>query len=279
MKPEPNFIHVADGTTSESRFAALYKFEPRITANPTLLVTDYITRNIGLLAATNHLAEQLDGLEILSNAPTARLERVFAEHIDCCSYRLDAWLQGLVHFQLEFMRASQEGEEEQVSGTYLGAYGWLENLRPSSTQLTPVQLPPDLAKIFADTTPLVNDPTNGGYIHAPSLQHAKTAAVLRSGYLANATQANPQTMNVNLSSDRVRLALSLLEGIRNGQSLGALLGYRFERGLHDEHGLAEVDKFIYPLRKAFPLVADSISTTKTDPNVPIEAIEARNVLD
>ena len=53
----------------------------------------------------------------------------------------------------------------------------------------------------------------------------------------------------------------VLEGIRNGQSLGALLGYRFERGLHDDYGLAEVDKFIYPLRKAFPLVADSLAPT------------------
>src|SRR4029077_8851486 len=111
------------------------------------------------------------------------------------------------------------------------------------------------------------------------LTHARTAAVLRSGYLANATPANPQTMAINLSSDRIRLALSLLEGIRNGQNLGALLGYRFERGLHDNHGLTEVDKFIYPLRKAFPLVADSLATTKTPPGVPIEAIEARNVLD
>src|SRR5262249_35842719 len=58
-----------------------------------------------------------------------------------------------------------------------------------------------------------------------------------------------------------------------------LLGYRFERGLHDDHGLVEVDKFIYPLRKAFPLVADNLSITQTTPDVPIEAIEARNVLD
>ena len=88
--------------------------------------------------------------------------------------------------------------------------------------------------------------------------------MLRSGYLANATPANPETLAVNLSSERVRLALSLLEGIRNGQSLGALLGYRFERGLHDRHGLVEVDKFIYPLRKAFPLVGDTLAPTETD---------------
>ena len=103
--------------------------------------------------------------------------------------------------------------------------------------------------------------------------------MLRSGYLANAGTANPDTLAVNLSSDRVRLALATLEGMRNGQSIGALLGYRFERGLHDSYGLAEVDKFIYPLRKAFPLVADSLESTKTTPDVPIEAIEASNVLD
>ena len=73
--------------------------------------------------------------------------------------------------------------------------------------------------------------------------------------------------------------MGLIEGIRNGQSLGALLGYRFERGLHDSYTLAEVDQFIYPMRKAFPLAADALASTKTDPNIPIEAIEARNVLD
>ncbi len=93
------------------------------------------------------------------------------------------------------------------------------------------------------------------------------------------TRANPESLSVNLSSDRVRVALALIEGIRNGQSLGALLGYQFELGLHDDHALAEVDKFIYPLRKAFPLVADALASTQTGPDVPIEAIEARNVLD
>ena len=36
-----------------------------------------------------------------------------------------------------------------------------------------------------------HDSSNGGYIHAPSLTQARTAAVLRSRYLANATPANP----------------------------------------------------------------------------------------
>ena len=77
----------------------------------------------------------------------------------------------------------------------------------------------------------MTDPAGGGYIHAASIQHADTAAVLRAGYVANAGKDNPNTLAVNLSSDRVRVALTLIEGIRNGQSLGALLGYQFERGL------------------------------------------------
>jgi hypothetical protein len=281
MKPEPAFVHVADAATaSESRFSALYKTEPRITGNPTLLVSDYISRNLGSLPQSRGLKDQLDALAILVDAPTADLERAFAEHIDICSYRFDAWLLGLVNLQLQAMRYGRGRDGKgPTTGVYLGAYAWVEDLRPSSSQPVQVQLPPDIARNFPGSSPIVHDPGNGGYIHAPSLTQARTAAVLRSGYLANATPDNPQTMAVNLSSDRVRLALSLLEGVRSGQSLGAILGYQFERGLHDDHGLAEVDKFIYPLRKAFPLVADSLSTTKTPPDVPIEAIEARNVLD
>ncbi|RKS28634.1 hypothetical protein BJ917_1530 [Pseudomonas sp. WPR_5_2] len=280
MKPEPVFVHVADGPApSESRFAALYKTEARITSSPSILVSDYITANLGRLFETEALAELLSCLETLEGASTASLERAFAEHIDCCSYRYDAWLLGLVNVQLQRMRTLAGEPDGRGKGLYLGAYGWVEDLRPSTSRLENAQLPQDLADIFGAGTQLRQDPANGGYIHAPSIPHAETAAVLRSGYLANATSANPSTLAVNLSSDRVRLALSMLEGIRNGQAFGALLGYQFERGLHDDHGLAEVDKFIYPMRKAFPLAADAISTTKTDPGVPIEAIEARNVMD
>jgi hypothetical protein len=281
MKPEPKFVHVAAGAVpSESRFAALYKTEPLITSSNTMLVSDYITAHLATLADTAALNQQLACLEILAGASTAALERVFAEHIDCCSYRYDAWLLGLVNYKLQSMRYAPDRQTQTTStGLYLGAYAWLEDLRPSAAKLTPVRMPGDVVKNFPGTAPLFADATNGGYIHAPSLVHAESAAVLRSGYLANATPSNPDTMSVNLSSDRVRLALSTLEGIRNGQSLGALLGYQFETGLHDDFGLVEVDQFIYPMRKAFPLVADAIAETKTDPTVPIEAIEASNVLD
>jgi hypothetical protein len=60
--------------------------------------------------------------------------------------------------------------------------------------------------------------------------------------------------NINLSSERVRLALWFLEGIRQGQPLGALLGYRFERAIHEENqSELELDQYIQPLRDLFPL--------------------------
>ena len=294
MKPEPTFIHVADGATgSESRFAALYKTDARITSSPTLLVSDYITANIAGVPDMLDLGDQIAALRQLVDAPTAHLERVFAEHIDVCSYRLDAWLLAFPSLQLQEMRAAEGDRTTQGggndgnggdgqparTGVYLGAYAWLEDLRPAPARGAAIQLSPDLEKDFGTGSPILSDPRNGGYIHAPSLPQARTAAVLRSGYLANTSPSNLETLAVDLSSERVRLAFSLLEGIRNGQSLGALLGYRFERDLHDRHGFAEVDQFIFPLRKAFPLAGDLLATTKTEPGVAIDAIEARNVID
>ncbi|OUL36555.1 hypothetical protein BV375_00035 [Nostoc sp. 106C] len=277
---EPSFIHISSAAaTSESRWQYLYKTEPRITNSDSLLISDYISQNLRELLEARHLTEQIEALKRL-NIPTARLERVFAEHIDCCTYRLDAWWLGLVSYQLQGMRNRIREDKKTAKGLYLGAYAWLENIRPENKILSPVELEPELNDIFNKNakTLLLKDSTNEGYIHAPSLNHAVTAAVLRNGYLSNATPNNPQSLAVNLSSERVRLALSMLEGIRNGQSLSALLGYQLERGLHDRHDV-EVDQFIYKLRKAFPLRADHFSTTKTPDDVSIEAIEARNVVD
>ena len=165
-------------------------------------------------------------------------------------------------------------------GCYLGAYAWVENLRPDHRVLEPVDLPPELQPIFdkPGQAPLGFDDRNFGYIHAPSLDHAVTAAVLRNGYLANATPSNPDSLSVNLSSQRVRLAMGVIEGMRNGQSLGALLGYQLERGLHDRPGLF-LDSVIFELRGRFPLVANKFSTTPGRRRTAIQAVEARNVVD
>jgi len=290
---EPAFVHVAaNDAPSESHFKFLYSKEARVTQDANLLVADHIRDSIGTPRAAN-LTEQLATIRSLANLPTARLERCFAEHIDVASHRLDAWLSGLIHYQfagLRYGRAPREPqrpEHEARRGLYLGAFGVLENLRRKPAALPVFEPPERLHRLLspreidagAAPPPLLRDPTNGGFIFAPSINQASTAAVLRAGYLANATPETPSPLSLNLSSRRVRVALQLIEGIRNGQPLGALLGYQFQRGLHEGHAPLELDRFIYPLRKAFPLVADQMNSTRSDTSDPIETIEANNVLD
>ncbi|MEP0914103.1 hypothetical protein NDI45_24660 [Leptolyngbya sp. GB1-A1] len=292
IRREANFIHIAAGTeSSESRYKLLYDNIANIPDRPAgQTVADYITSILSTADDAARLQEQILALERLQNLSTAQLERAFVEHLDTCTYRLDAWLQGLVQYQLAVMRYVGVDEEEQArSGLYLGAFGWLEAVRPKNKAQTPVSLrDPELAKVFnrEGDVPLVRDADNLGYVHAPSPNHAVTAAVLRNGYARNATPEDPGVFAVNLSSERVRRAMAIVEGMHSGQSLAALLGYQFERGLHDRYEEAEVDQFIFKLRKAFPLVADRIRDTArpvedsaADTQESIEAIEARNVID
>ncbi|HEX3130342.1 MAG TPA: hypothetical protein VH394_23600 [Thermoanaerobaculia bacterium] len=285
-KRDDPFIHVREqAPQSESRYQILYKTEPVISA--TQPVGQFIAASMPTLPAASGLFRQRQALELLKDASTARLERAFAEHVDCCTYRLDAWLLGLVHAQLTFMRNNfTEGPQAppRRKGIYLGAYAWLEELRPENKVLTPYKPEdPELAKIFADPAdpPLVRDSKNFGYIHAPSLNHAVAAAVLRNGYMSNASPANRKSLAVNLSSERVRTAVALIEGIRAGQGLGALLGYQFERGMHDRNATVNVDQYIFDLRLAFPLAGKRIKSTQDDipEGTSIEKIEARNVID
>lgn len=282
LRSEPHFFQIQEASfgagglaaaaaagpaVSSSRYELLYNAYPSVTGDARMSLAEFLTPRIGDLFGTRYLSEQLRALEKLALTPTARLERLMTEHLDCCTYRLDAWMTGLVGFQLASMRYARrqdgEGVEEGTphrKGIYLGAYGWLENVRPANKTLTPVRLEGELDEIFNKKTPggvplppIVRDTANQGYIHAPSVNHAVTAAVLRNGYVANATPEQPDLLKVNLSSERVRRALRIIEGIRGGQSLATLLGYEFERGLHDRYQMAECDRFIYPLRLVFPL--------------------------
>jgi hypothetical protein len=277
---DPRFIHVQTAERDVgSPLQYLYKAEPVITQSPSLSIGDFIPTV--LTVQRPYLQTQIEALQLLADAPTAELERAFTEHIDCCSYRFDSWLLGLVHVQLALMRNFSFGEEETIrNASHLGVFGWVEDLRPENKNLQPVQLPSDLAKIFEKENEAVleRDPTNGGHILAPSLNHAVTAAVLRNGYISNASPSNPDAFSINLTSERVRRALGIIEGIRNGQTLGALLGYQLERDLHDQESLF-LDDIIFDLRTAFPLVANKTGDTKPEDDAPIQSLEARNVVD
>src|SRR5262249_23763319 len=156
---------------SESRYQPLLAVQPAITGNQTQTVADFIATRVGSLVAAASLQEQLAALDRLKALPTARIERAFADHIDCCSYRPDAWQLGLVHCQLAQMRNVRDGQATEARrGLYLGAYAWLEPLRPEPRMLSAVELrDPDLARDFADPERrvLMRDETNQGYVHAP----------------------------------------------------------------------------------------------------------------
>ena len=298
---EPPFIHISQRTTvTESRYGTLYAPDAAVTGDPERLLADHVTSLIRPSPATpaqaaapatpapaaQHLTEQVAAISALAELPTARLERALVEHLDCCTYRLDAWRLGLASEKLFALRYPDDGTPDDgtpappaVTGVHIGAFGWLEDVRPRATVPAPVTLTGDLAQVFTPpgASPLVRDDSNQGYIHAPSPTHASTAALLRAGYLANASPGNPGTLAVNLSSGRVRTALTFLDGLRAGQSLGALLGYQLVRDLHDGYAIAETDKFIGVLRQAFPLVAGKLSTTPA--GTPIDSLEARNVVD
>ncbi len=106
------------------------------------------------------------------------------------------------------------------------------------------------------------------------MDHAATAAVLRNAHLTRRGEKQAP-YSINLSSTRVRTALWILDSVRAGQPLGAVLGYQFERGLHTR-GL---DRYIESFRRLYPLVANKAENSTAQLGVPVEAIAARNVVD
>lgn len=209
------------------------------------------------LGAGDGVLEQRAGLESLRGLPTARLERALVEHIDTLSYRLDAWQTSLFSRRLHRQRQLDLDVEQRKTGLYLGAFGYLENARPAPearARIAEDMLPEEL-RLKKDN--LYREASNGGFVHAPSLNHATAAALLRNGYLTHATPDRPDALAVNLSSGRVRRAQYLLEGIRGGQSLEVLLGILFERGLHEwttRRGTPVIlDQLKPAFRAAFPI--------------------------
>ena len=194
-----------------------------------------------LTAADHPAAARLDAmrasLDRLRDLPRERLAALFTGTLDLFAYRLDAWITSLATRRLHELR------QAAPTGVVAGGFAWVDDVRPAPPRQLVTQ-PPE----GEGGSPLTVDPANAGFVHAPSLNQAAMAAVLRSGYLAFPGEADSRPFAVDLSSRRVRLAEYLLDGVREGQPLGALLGYRFERALHDR-GL---DVYIAPFRRIAP---------------------------
>ncbi len=202
--------------------------------------------------------------------PPARIEALLAEHLDVCSHRLDAWITGLAQQRLGELR------HDAPSGVFVGAYGWVEDLRRDDGATAPATGVPDA--LAHDAGAPIRAEGGGGFIHAPSIDHAATAAILRSGYLSESAEPDVgNRMAVNVSSRRTRVALQLIDGIRAGNDIGALLGYRLERFLHDAlaGSTTPLDDLIAPLRRAFPSAVALDPGLAADPDTDAE----RRVVD
>lgn len=157
-------------------------------------------------------------------------ERLLGECLDLVSHRLDAWITSVATARLAAMRTSSR----RPAGVHLGAYGWVEELSPREEK-----------------------GRSSGWVLAPSPAQATTAAILHSGAVSHSS--DPGAFAVDLSSRRMRVAMAILDGVRQGQPLGAQLGYRLERRLHDarerEREPLELDRVVSALRKFAPLQA------------------------
>ncbi len=204
-------------------------------------------------------------LSDLALTPSAELDRLFRASMDACSRRIDAWVTAFAYRRLVNLRTQQEYTHLASVGDYIGGYGWLTDVRPVPRVTEPV---------VAGSSRLVErQGRNGGFVHTPSMTHASAAALLRNAHLS-AGSGDAGTFAVDLSSRRVRQARELFEAVRNGQPVGALLGYRLERALKDNY--TGLDAMRYALRKKYPLVANKGGS---DDNEPTESIAARSVID
>ena len=244
--PEPELVDLQD-ETSLTPWRFLERWRADREGNPTY--ADYLHGLI--LSDPDHpdvarLAAFLRSLEHLMVLPPAKLERLLAESLDLGAHRLDAWITACAKHRLDWLR-----EQRNATGVYLGGYGWVVNLKPGGAR------------------------PSSGFVHAPSLAHAGAAAILRSGYLSHYDPDHADLLAVDLSSERVHTALWLMDGVRKGQPLGALLGYRFERGLHENHQGLELDRYVREFRELAPLVARKLVQS----DKPAEAVAASNVVD
>jgi hypothetical protein len=219
-----------------------------------LLAEPYGPRTIGEYIATApaddpavaDLHEFRAALAVLAGLPADELESLLRGSLDLAAHRLDAWVTSYANERLAAMRGAAPDT------LAIGGFGWLTNVGPA--ELTAVPKPPR-----DEPAPLYHDKANAGHVLAPSMQHAATAAVLHAGYVARGgRERREEAVAVNLGASRVRLARHLAEGVRAGQSLGALLGYRLERELASNAG-----EGVPGLVTAFRLLAPSTAQVLT----------------
>lgn len=218
--------------------------------------------NPSIAARVAPLREFRESLASLQGISARKLERLAAGTLDLCSHRLDAWITSFATKRLTEIRRTKP------TGILLGGYGWVTNLKaspPAGLETPPPGTQGQLLKL----------PNNPGYTHTPSLGQAATVALLRNGHVTHSNTNTGDLLAIDLSSERVSLAKWLLDGVRQGQPLAALLGYRFERRLQQ----ANLAQFISFFRDLAPIAARKLEQTDDQAGESVESIAANNVVD
>ncbi len=189
---------------------------------------------------------RFDELRRLAALDPARLELLFGAVLGLFANRLDALYTARAADRLRQLRSDNllgPAPDGFVRGIQLGAFGWL------------------------DAIPRPVGQRNAGYVLAPSVQHAVAAGVLLSADHArridNPSGPRADDYAVELSSQRTREAQAVLDGLRENQSLPALLGYRLERVLTRAGGT--VPALVARLRRIASTAAVPVSTGGATP--------------
>jgi len=203
------------------------------------------------------------------------------EALDLNSFRLDAWLTGIAAQRINTLRKAKP------EGFYFGAYGWIENLEKNDNEIIFNENGSNTTGEFLSEDAYDEE---GGIIHCPSSAQAVAASMFRQSFSSyrpekdkNGKVISGSPYTINLTSDRIQKSKQFMEGIRQGQDIEALLGYRFERFLHDH----QKGEFVYDLRKKFPLTFNKLETGDgEEPGIPemtvvngLDLIEKRNADD
>ena len=173
-----------------------------------------------LTTVVQRFADALLHLERIAARPegNAELEMLLFETIDLFQHRTDAWVAGLAYARLAKLRKSG------IRGLGAGYYGFIGKLREASAT-----------------------GTSNGYIQAPSMAQATTAAILRSAHLR---QAGGGAFAIDLGSRKARQALAFLDVLKKGIAIEEALGLRGERWLHDH----KLSRLTLELRRQFPVM-------------------------
>ncbi len=196
----------------------------------------------GLLEAFAYKWEARDAFRDLTALPIAERRTAVASVLDLAAHRVDAWASGIV-------AARQRTLSED--GITIGAFGYLENIRLGASGENPA-----------------------GWLHAPSPSHAVAEGMLASAHTSRiGATAGDQPFAIDLSSRRGTELRRVLEGIRRGQQVGALLGYQVERAL-----TGSAARFQLTLRQIAPLQTEEVSPE--DPAAaPATRMAAADVVD